>query len=67
LTIAHANGADVLRWSTNYGAGFSLEATNALSATEWNPVESPRVVSGSQFIVTNVVAEMRLFYRLRRP
>jgi hypothetical protein len=67
LTIAQANGADVLRWSTNYGAGFSLEAAHALSATAWNPVESPRILSGSQFVVTNAVGGTGLFYRLRKP
>jgi hypothetical protein len=67
LTIAHADAVDVLRWSTNYGAAFALQAATALDSTAWNPVTSPAVVSGSQFVVTNAVSDARLFYRLRKP
>lgn len=67
LTIAHSDGMDVLRWSTNYGAGFSLQAANTLNPTAWNAVNSPAVVRGNQFVVTNAVSNARLFYRLRNP
>jgi hypothetical protein len=67
LVITRNQGVDVLRWSTNYGVGFTLEAAQALPDTTWNLVPSPPAISGNQFVVTNSAADVRLFYRLRKP
>jgi hypothetical protein len=67
LVIAREQGIDVLRWSTNYGAGFILESAPSLPASMWTVAGSQPVISGNQFVATNAVADVRLFYRLRKP
>lgn len=54
----------VLSWPTN-AAGLNLEYTANLSGGVWSPVTNVRGIVGSQFVVTNAVADPARFYRLR--
>ncbi|MFN3409171.1 MAG: beta strand repeat-containing protein [Limisphaerales bacterium] len=57
-----------LRWPTNNSAGFILQSSTNLAATNWSAATPPTpVITGTNWVVTNTVSGPRKFYRLFRP
>jgi autotransporter-associated beta strand protein len=53
-----------LSWPSNYLA-FNLQDSTNSSGTNWLASTPPRVISGTNFVVTNLIAGAQKFYRLR--
>ena len=65
LTIQRIGPASVrLLWPTNNAAGFFLTSNTNLAINSWPAVSPPRVLLGTNYVVTNVVNSTRRFYRL---
>ncbi len=63
-TLSIASGASVvLSWSTN-DAGFVLQCTTNLPATNWINVTNAVSVVGTRYTVTNASSEFAKYYRL---
>lgn len=56
-----------ISWSASAGAGFKLQAANALNPADWQDVEVAPGVEGSQSVVYLGVGSTAKFYRLRSP
>ena len=56
----------VLSWPASNGAGFGLESARTLVSPAWTNAGSP-ALSGSSFVVTNVLSGGNSFYRLHKP
>jgi hypothetical protein len=61
-----ANTNVVLSWATNF-TGFTLESNTNLNTNVWSVVSPAPAVSGTNNVVTNVLAGSQNFYRLRAP
>jgi hypothetical protein len=66
LSATRQGPAIVLAWPTN-AAGFSLEYTTVLPATNWVPASPPPVAANGQNVVTNLFIGDAAFYRLHKP
>ena len=66
LNIAQqAGGAVALSWNTTL-VGFTLESNTNLVSGVWTPVGLSPVVTGSQYVVTDVANAQKVFYQLQR-
>jgi len=66
-TSSFRNSSEIgslIAWSTN-AAGFVLEATPGIPATNWSAETSLRAVVGSEFNITNTPAQSNRFFRLK--
>jgi autotransporter-associated beta strand protein len=67
LNIQHVSTNNVaLSWTTNV-TGFTLEANTNLNTSVWSAVSPPPVIIGTNSVVTNLVAGIQKYYRLRSP
>lgn len=55
-----------LLWLTNGTAGFNLECSTNLPATNWVLASPPPAVVGTKNVVTNATTEVQKFYRLKK-
>ena len=64
LRIDRLANKALVAWSTN-AAGFVLEATPEIPATNWSTETSLRAVVGNEFTITNTPAQSNRFFRLK--
>jgi len=64
LNIQRVDANVILSWPA-YFTDFKLESTPSLGALVWNPVSPDSVVVNGQNVVTNAIAGVKQFYRLR--
>ncbi len=63
LAITNSGDLEILSWPTNQ-TGFSVQLTTNLDPPAWAPALPAPTVVGGQFVVSNVPAGPRTFYRL---
>ncbi len=66
ISVRQVADGIVLSWPSS-ATGYSLEYATALPAASWWPASPPPVVADGQNVVTNHVAGVAAFYRLRKP
>jgi uncharacterized repeat protein (TIGR03803 family) len=65
LTATRSLRHIVLSWRTNY-TGFTLQSSTNLASANWMMCSNSPVVSGGQFVVTNLISGTRQFFRLKK-
>jgi uncharacterized repeat protein (TIGR03803 family) len=65
LTATRSHRHLVLSWRTNY-TGFTLQSSTNLASANWTTCSNSPVVSGGQFVVTNLISSSRQFFRLKK-
>lgn len=66
LTVRTGVGTVTLAWPAGF-TGFSLEKTDALTATSWGLVPVTPVQLNGEYVVTTAADRLSGFFRLRHP